>query len=317
MKNENQKSIAAALPRPPRERAQVRIGILVVAGFLLGLAAGAYWYHRATKPSDEPAADYAAAGAPVIALSDTMKASLLHLDAPVAIRYYTPANRKILPEGLQAFAGRVDELLSGYRQESSGKLQVARWDPLSQSEAETKAQTDGVKPLLLANGEYYYLGLAVEYHGQKEIISPLVLDWELALPSDLSRAIIHLIGLGSPARRSADSPTANPVVAKETLQEISRAIPNLTTVSLVEGTRLLQDSALEQFKAAVKEMQAKVTAAQRELAQSQNGKSETEQQAARKQFQAIQSQETEKLQQITQRLEDQLAAWKQIKAGPQ
>ena len=317
MNNENLKSVAAALPRPPRERAQVRIGILVVAGFLLGLAAGAYWYHRATQSSGGPAADVAAAGSPVIALSDTMKSDLQGLDSPVAIRFYTPANRKILPAGLQAFVGRVDELLSEYRQEIGGKLQLTRWDPLSQPEAETKAQADGVKPLLLANGDFYYSALVIEYHGQKEVISPLVLDWELALPSDLSRALIRLISLGSPAQRSADASTANPVVAKETLQEISRAIPNLTTVSLAEGTRLLQDSALEQFKAAVSEMRTKVSAAQRELAQSQNGKSETEQQAARKSFQEIQSQETEKLQGITQRLEDQLAAWTRLKAGPQ
>ncbi len=315
MKNENTKSSGVATTRRNGEAAQARIGILLVVCFLLGLGAGAYWYHRAAKSSGTPGADPAASGQELIALSEAMKSDLQRLDSPVEIRFYAPSSREMLPESLRAFAGRVDELLSGYKREAGGKIQVTRLDPLTNPESEASAKSDGIKPLPLATGDFYYLGLALAYHDRKEMISPLVPEWELALPSDLSRAIIRLTSPGATAQRITDSSTANPAVTKETLQEVVRAIPDVTSVSLADGTRILRESALEQVKAAVSEMQTKVTAAQQKLAETQSGKSEADQQAALKQLQQIQGEQTEKFRQITQRLQDQIAALKQLKAG--
>ncbi len=312
MKKENTKSTDAVITRRNGERAQTRSGILLVICFLLGLGAGAYWYHRAAKSTGAPTAD----PAQLNALSEAMKSDLQRLDSPVEIRFYVPANPGTLPESLQAFAGRVDELLSEYKREAGGKIHVTRLDPQSNPEAEASAKADGIKSLPLATGDFYYLGLALAYHDQKEMISPLVPEWELALPSDLSRAILRLTSSRSTARQITDSFTADPAAAKEVLQEVVRAIPDVASVSLEDGTRILRESALEQVKAAVSEMQTKVTAAQQKLAETQSGKSEADQQAALKQLQQIQGEQTEKFRQITQRLQDQIAALKQLKGGP-
>lgn len=312
MKKENTKSAGVAITMRNGERAQTRSGILLVVCFLLGLGAGAYWFHRAAKSTGAPATE----PAQLNTLSEVMKADLQRLDSPVEIRFYVPANPGTLPESLQAFAGRVDELLSGYKHEAGGKIHVTRLDPLSNPEAEAIAKSDGIKPLPLATGDFYYLGLAIAYHDQKEMISPLVPEWELALPSDLSRAILRLTSLRSTAQRITDSFTADPAAAKEALQEVARAIPDVASVSLEDGTRMLRESAMEQVKAAVSEMQTQVAAAQQKLAATQNGKSEADQQAALKQLQQIQGEQTEKFRQITQRLQDQIAALKQLKSGP-
>ena len=115
------------------------------------------------------------------------------------------------------------------------------------------------------------------------------------------------------AQPMPDLATANPAAAKETLQQVVRAIPDLASVSLENGTRILRESALEQLKAAMSEMQTKVAAAQQKLAGAQSGNSEADQQAALLQLQQIQGEQTEKIQQISQRLQDQIGALKQLK----
>ena len=113
MKTENTKSADATIAMRNGELAQTRIVILLVACFLLRLGASAYWYHRATKSSGAPGTDPAASGQPLITLSEPMKSDWQRLDSPVEIRFHVPASRGTLPEVLQAFAGRVDELLAG------------------------------------------------------------------------------------------------------------------------------------------------------------------------------------------------------------
>lgn len=315
MKKENTNSGGVVITMRNRKLAQTRIVIMLVVCFLLGLGAAAYWYQHAAKPGGATDADAATAGRPLVALSEAMKLDLQRLDSPVEIRFYAPASPGTLPESLQAFAGRVNELLAGYERETDGKIRVTHLDPLSNPEAEAIAKADGIKPLPLATGDFHYLGLAIGYHDQREMISPLVPEWELALPSDLSRAILRLTSPGSTAQRITDSSTANPAAAKETLQEVVRAIPDVASVSLEDGTRKLRESALEQLKAEVSAMQLKVAAAQQKLAATQRGKSEAEQQAARKELQQIQGEQSEKFQQITERLQDQIAALKQLKEG--
>jgi hypothetical protein len=315
MKKENKKSLGTVSTVRNGERAETRTGILLVVCFLLGLGAGAYWYHRAAKSNTTPGNEAAGSGQPPIALSESMKSDLQRLDSPVEIRFYKPARPGTLPESLQAFADRVNELLSEYKSEAGGKIHITRLDPQSNSKDEANAKADGVKPLPLPTGDFYYLGLALAYHDRKETISPLVPEWELALPSDLSRAILRLTSPQSAAQPISDLSAANPAAAKAALQDVVRTIPDVTSVSLEDGTRMLREAALAQVKAAVSDMQTQVAAAQQKLAETQGGKSEAEQQAALKQLQQLQGEQTEKFEQIAQRLQDQIAAFKQLKAG--
>jgi hypothetical protein len=316
MKKENAKPAEAVITMRNGEQAQTRTVILVLVCFLLGLGAGAYWFHHATKAGGATTVD-SATEQPLVALSDAMKSDLQRLDSPVEIRFYVPTSRGTMPESLRGFAARVDELLSGYKSEAGGKIHVTRLDPLANSAAEANARADGIKPLPLASGDFYYLGLTIAYHDRKEIISPLAPEWEQALPSDLSRAILRLTSSASAAQPMSGLSTVDPAAAKAALQEVGRVIPNVASVSLEDGTRMLRESALAQLKAEFSTMQTQAAAVQQKLAEAQSGKSEAEQQAARKQLQKIQSEQTEKLEQIAQRLQDQIAALKQLKEGTQ
>ena len=71
---------------------------------------------------------------------------------------------------------------------------------------------------------------------------------------DLTRAIIRLV----------ETPRAGPIAAaalaplevnSNAVQEVKALIPNLGTVSVEEGTRILREAALKDFTAAAKEME--------------------------------------------------------------
>ncbi len=104
--------------------------------------------------------------------------------------------------------------------------------------------------------------------------------------------------------------TADPA----TIEEVKRMIPNFDSVSLEEGTRILREAALKEFKAAANEMQTRLSEAQQRLGQAQSGGSAAEQQAAMKDLQQVQADQTEKLKQIAARSAAQIEALRQLKA---
>ena len=117
------------------------------------------------------------------------------------------------------------------------------------------------------------------------------------------------------------NPSARPLVASQppvdaaAIEAVKQAIPNLASVSLDEGTRILREAALKRFAVAAKEMDAQVKLAQQQLAQAETGQSAAGQQAAMKVVQETQAEQTEKLQQIAARLQAQIAALKQLKGA--
>jgi len=298
-----------------REQARTQIFLVVLICFIFGLGAGAVWYRHAANAEKTPRGEPSTTGSAQGTMTETLKSALRRLDVPVEIRFYAPASRTDLPESLQPYADRVDQLLARFQGAAAGKIQLSHLDPQSNREAELLCKADGIKPLPLPSGDFYYLGLAVCYRNQKETISPLDPDWELALPSDLSRAILRVTSQRTAAQRSADTNAKDPTTAREATMAITRAIPNIAGVSLDDGTQLLQDAAVAKFKVVLMEMQAKVTAAQQKLAATQNAKSDAEQQTAREQLRQVQEEQTEKLRQITQSLQDQINALKQLKTS--
>ncbi len=112
-----------------------------------------------------------------------------------------------------------------------------------------------------------------------------------------------------PAPRLANTSPANFAAA----EEVKRTIPNLASVSMEEGTRILRRAALEDFKATVAAMEIQIAKARQSLSQAQSGGSEAEQQAAVKQLQQVQSEQTEKLKQIAARSAAQIEALRQLK----
>lgn len=293
---------------PAKEHGNSRFVILALAFGLIAVAGG-LWFYGAPKRG--AADDSGAADRPQnSALSDSTRTVLKRLDSPVQIRFYALLDPASVPVSVQALAERVDQLLSKYQRESGGKIEVVRYNSRTNVKAAAvAAAADGLKPFNLDKGDACYFGLAIAQDGRTELLSQLAPEWQQALESDLTRAIAHVAGAKGPAPRLANTPPATP----DATEEVKRALPNLASVSMDEGTRILRAAALEDFKATVAAMEIRVAEAQQSLSQAQSGGSEAEQQATIKQLRQVQSEQTEKLKQIAARSAAQVEALRQLK----
>jgi len=291
------------------EQARVGITLLVAVCLLTGAGIGAVWLYRTAK---RPAVNVTeeTSGQELVELSAGTKAVLLRLDSPIEIRFYALLDRTSVSNSLQSLAARVDQLLSAYQQSASGKVKVIRYDSRSDFKtAAAAAEADGIKPFYLDKGDACYLGVAVVHGRQKESFPRLFPEWEQALESDLSRAIARLINAPSPTEAAAANSQIDPDVAAE----VKRQIPNFASVSMEEGTRVLRESALKDFKAAASEMEIQVKEAEQRIQQAQKGKSEAEQQAALNHLQQVRADQIERLKQIATRSSAQIEALRRLK----
>lgn len=288
-------------------QAQTRVAVLVLALILLGVAAGAFWYFRRGREHGTTKNTGAAAG---VVLSESTKAVLKNLDSAVEIHFYSLLDQASVPASTFAFADRINQLLAEYQREGGGKISVTFFKASSDANA---ASAEGLKPFNLDKGDACYLGLSVSYKAQKQSFPQLSAEWEQALEFDLSRAIARLAETpptpNSPASSSANSSATD----STSIDDLKHAIPNLASVSVTEGTQLLRQEALQNFKTAAAEMEVQVKEAQQRLIEAQNGKSEAAQRAAMKHFQQVQAEQAEKLRQIAARLQSQIATLEQIK----
>lgn len=289
------------------QRAGVRVVLLPLLFLLLGVGVGALlFYHRSA--STRPAAGPGVKSAHSITLSKSTRDVLSRLKSPVQIRFYSMLDPQAAGPALVAFADRVGRLLSAFEQQSDGMITVTRFSSFSPALAD-QAQAEGITPFNLGKGNGCYLGIVVACNDHHETLGRLSPDWEPALEFDVSRAIEKVSRAPKPARRKAARPPAKTTV----IDEVKRQIPNLNSVSIEEGTRILRESALKKYEAAAKQFQAEVKQAQQELADARNGKSAVEQQAAMKHFQQVRAEQSAKLKQIAADFQAELEALKQLK----
>lgn len=271
--------------------------------FLLGLGAGAYWFRSAAR-SDTPPAMFQSSE--VEGLSPATLALLQRLNSPVEIRFYALIKDTQGTAELNAFATRVAALLAEYERAGGGRIVVKR------IETKSSAAADGIEPVGFRRGELDYLGLALDSGGQKAVIPRLSPDWETALESDLSRAIARVTGGGS-----AGALVINPTPTETaSTQELLQTMPEVESLTLDEAAAKLRARGLEEFKVAATEMQAQLLAAQQRLAVAQQEGSDAEA-TARKQLQQLQSDQSARLGEISQRMQNNLAAVRQLKRTQQ
>ncbi len=122
-------------------------------------------------------------------LSAGTRAILSKLDTPVVVRLYVTRNDKEMPPVLKLYAKRVEDLLEEYRQASNGKIEIEKYDPQPDSDAEDSANLDGIEGQPLRSGDKIYLGLSVNMLNEKVAMPFLVPDRERLLEYDISRAI--------------------------------------------------------------------------------------------------------------------------------
>jgi vacuolar-type H+-ATPase subunit H len=270
--------------------------------FLAGAALSAVWFSR---NGWHHGAGVASSAQKPPALLEATRAVLQHLDSPVEIRFYTSLDASSVPESVQAFAGRVDQLLAQYEQAGGNRVRVMRCNSSTNFSAKA-AQADDIRAFNNDKGDACFLGIAVECDGQKQSLPRLAPEWEQALEPDLTRAI---------ARAAEAKAAAHPPVRSDpaTLDAVKRLIPNLDAVSLEAGTKVLRDAELAKMKQAREEMEAQVKDARQRFLDAQGSQSEAAQQAAREHLQKTQEEAADKLRQIALNSQAQIAALQQLK----
>jgi hypothetical protein len=284
------------------EHGSARVPILVIAFFLLGIVASALWFSRSTPANEGDAS----AESESVGLLQNTRDVVERLDAPVAIRFYAVLDPASVSETERAFAERVGQLLSAIERESEGRIKVTRYA----SDADAKAASaDGIQPFNLDKGDACFLGITVEQNERKESLPRLSPEWEQAIELDLARAI---------ARVTSVQPAPGPLAYMSggdtnAIQDLRRAVPNLASISLEQGSQLLREAALSEFKAAAGEMETRLKQAQQRLNVAHRGESDAEQQEAMKELQRVHVEQTEKLKEIAARLQAQLAELERLK----
>lgn len=124
-------------------------------------------------------------------LSPGTKAILKKLDTPVQIRYYATQG-KDMPVELKTYAQRVDDLLNEYKKHGGAKIQIKKFDPQPDSDAEDSANLDGVEGQQINFGDKVYMGLAVSMLDSKVALPFLDPRRERLLEYDITRAIANV-----------------------------------------------------------------------------------------------------------------------------
>lgn len=127
-------------------------------------------------------------------LSEGTRRILGRLDTPVQVRFYFSASAPDMDPGLKTYAQRVGDLLNEFRALSNGKLEIRKFDPRPDSDAEDSANVDGIEGQQLNPpfGERIYFGAAISSLDNRAVIPFFSPQRERLLEYDLARAIAQV-----------------------------------------------------------------------------------------------------------------------------
>jgi ABC-type uncharacterized transport system involved in gliding motility auxiliary subunit len=137
-------------------------------------------------------------------LSDGTRKILGKIDTPVTIHFYRTRGSTEVPVMLKNYGDRVEDLLAEYQQASGGRIEVKKFDPQPDSDAEDSARLDGVEGQvlgaggLIGMGDKVYLGLSVNCLDEKAALPFLDPQRERLLEYDLTRAIAGVVNPQKP-----------------------------------------------------------------------------------------------------------------------
>jgi hypothetical protein len=293
------RSASNTTPAQRRNQAQVRISYVVAVAILAVAGFGAVRYFRQPKP---PAVISQDSGPTLSPGTDSV---LKALKSPIEIRFYSLLDPASTPESTRAFSERVKQLLAKYERDGKGNIRVVSISEMTDANAKAAA-ADGIRSFNREKGEASYLGIAAVRDGQSEALAELSPDWESALESDLSRVVGRVNDMVPPNATPANV-SGNELA---TAQKAIASNPALASATPEQATQMLRDQALADFKAAVIDMQNQTKAAEQRLAQGAASEAEIA-----GEIQKIQADQTAKMQEITARLHNQIAALAQNKGA--
>ncbi|MBN2508364.1 MAG: Gldg family protein [Verrucomicrobia bacterium] len=131
-------------------------------------------------------------------LSDGTRKILRGIDSPIEVRFYCSQGEKQMPAQLKSFAKSVEDLLEEFRQQNPGNIEIRKFNPAPDSEAEDLARLDGIEPRNLPTGEAFYMGVAVSLDPVKVALPYLAPERERQLEYDLARVISRVVSTNKP-----------------------------------------------------------------------------------------------------------------------
>lgn len=131
----------------------------------------------------------------IYTLSEGTEKILRKLDTPVEIRFYATRNESYMPVEYRNYARRIEDILHEFKSVAGDNLEIKKYDPQPDSDAEDLANLDGIEghgvgPLGM---EKIYLGVAVSMLDAKATVPFLDPSREKLLEYDLARAISQVI----------------------------------------------------------------------------------------------------------------------------
>jgi hypothetical protein len=265
---------------------------------VLGAALAAAWFHKHHAVSENST------------LSSPTKKLLAQLQSPVTLRYYSLLPSGSADETLQAFGGRVAQLLVAVQAAGGDKIQLSSVTEPAETNI-TAATADGIQPFNLDKGDACFLGIVVTSGKNTETLARLQPEWEPALESDLARAILRVAGTIAPVKLAPE--VAKP--SSETIAAINRLIPDASAVSTEQAGKIFSAEYLKQCGEVGAEMEALVNAAAQQVVQAQNSGSAADLEAAQKKLSQAQVTQGERLKDLAVQLQIQQAVFQQMKAG--
>ncbi len=158
--------------------------IVIVLNFLLGLG---FFRTRIDLTEDK-----------LYTLSEGTVNIVKDLDTKVNIRYYRTEDKKLLPEQVQVYVRRVEDILNEYRKRSKGMVEVELLDPEPDSDEEVAALQDGINRNTLNLVESFYNGIVVQCLDEKVVLPSLNPQEETLLEYELSRAVAEVTRSSKP-----------------------------------------------------------------------------------------------------------------------
>lgn len=283
--------------------------MLALLCLLLGAAGGVYWGMQRGRGTDAPSDELPPEVVSADGLSAASRRVLGQLNAPVEIRFHAALGESQGAQTWQAFATRVEALLIAFEDAGGGRVTVLRVPATPEAKARAAAAADGIELFSLGRNEQAFCGIAVISGQQRVVLSRLSPDWEEALELDLSRAIARAASGATSGGWVVNPAVIDPAVTAE----VTRALPDLATMTVEEGTLKLRAAAVDEFKVAVEKMNAEMAGMQARLARAQAGGSEGDVAAVRKELLELQTAQAEAMSEISRRTQARIAALQQLK----
>ena len=126
-------------------------------------------------------------------LSKGSRAVLAKLDREVTLKYYVSSSAAEMPVQLKTYAEQVENLLQEYGRAAKGMLEIEKYDPKPDSDAEEWAQRYGVEPQV-ANpfGSPVYFGIVAVCGDHEATLGVLSPRTESTLEYDLTRLVTRV-----------------------------------------------------------------------------------------------------------------------------